>query len=99
MKAKLGIVTKWNTTMGFHIKEKKYINYFKTKKLFHFEISSNEIIQFSRHKLEIVIVKSIYKFQSRYFVVENDGIRRVQNKFRAYQKKKNVSKNLKKMLY
>lgn len=96
MKLKFGVVTKWNTTMGFHSKEKKYINYLKTKKLFHFQISSNELIPFSKHDLEIVLVKRIYKFKSRYFVIENNGIRRVQNQFRMYQKKKKCFQKFKK---
>lgn len=96
MKVKLGVVTKWNTNMGFDSQEKKYINYFKTKKLFHFQISSKEIIPFSKDNLEIVLVKRIYKFKSRYFVLENTGIRKVQNKFREYQKKKKCFQKFKK---
>ena len=92
MKPKLGVVSKWENRMGYSPQEIKYISYFKKKKLFHFQISLNEIKKFNKfneHKLQIVIVKHIYKFKSRYFIIENKGITKLQTLFRNYKKKKN----------
>lgn len=94
----LGVVSKWTSKMGYSPREKEYLSYLEKKKIFYFKISRKNFFEKDfplNNKIEIVIIKKIYRFKSRYFVTENYGLHRLQQKIKSFILKKKYFRKIK----
>lgn len=94
----LAVVGKWDSKMGYSPREIHYLAYLEKKKIFYFKISRKNFFEKDfppNDKIEIVIIKKIYRFKSRYFVTQNYGLHHLQQKIKSFILKKKYFRKIK----